>query len=295
LSEGKKNEGRRALGKGLGALIPGAGAQGRPAAGPREYLLCPVDRIHPDPGQPRSTFDQTSLNELAESIREQGVIQPLIVRRDRDGYVLIAGERRWRAAQLAGLKEVHVVIKEATDKEALLMALIENLHREDLNPIDEATNYQRLIDEHGLNQNDVAARLGRNRSTISNSLRLLGLPPEVRGMVLDGALSEGHARALLQAGSAQAICALARKIVAAGLSVREAERRARAAAQGSAKGRSGTAAKGGQSAQVRSLAERLQRALGARVVIADRRGKGRLEIHYTSYEELDAILDKILR
>jgi ParB family chromosome partitioning protein len=293
LSEGKKNEGRRALGKGLGALIPGAGAQGRTAAGPREYLLCSIDRIRPDPGQPRSKFDPTSLNELAESIREQGVIQPLIVRRDRDGYVLIAGERRWRAAQLAGLKEVHVVIKEATDKEALLMGLIENLHREDLNPIDEATNYQRLIDDHALSQNDVAARLGRDRSTISNSLRLLGLPPEVRGMVLDGALSEGHARALLQAGSAQAICALARKIVAGGLSVREAERRARAT-QSAAEPKGG-AAKAGQSAQVRNLGERLQRALGARVVVADRRGKGRLEIHYTSYAELDAILDKILR
>ncbi|MCK9463857.1 MAG: ParB/RepB/Spo0J family partition protein, partial [Proteobacteria bacterium] len=188
----------------------------------------------------------------------------------------------------------HVVIKEATDKEALLMGLIENLHREDLNPIDEAVNYQRLIDEHGLTQNEVAARLGRDRSTIGNSLRLLGLPPEVRAMVLDRALTEGHARALLQAGSAQAMCALARRIVAGGLSVREAERRARAA-QGAGKAKGGAAAKAGQSAQVRNLGERLQRALGARVVIADRKGKGRLEIHYTSYAELDAILDKILR
>ena len=295
MTERKKIEGRRALGKGLESLIPGAGAQGRPAAGPRDYLLCPIDRVRPDPGQPRSKFDPASLNELAESIREQGVIQPIVVRRDRDGYVIIAGERRWRAAQLAGLKEVHVVIKEATDREALLMGLIENLHREDLNPIDEATNYQRLIDEHGFSQNDVAARLGRNRSTISNSLRLLGLPPEVRAMVLDGVLSEGHARALLQAGSAPAIIVLARKIAAGGLSVREAERRARAVAQDAGKAKGGTAAKPGQSAQVRSLAERLQRALGAKVIIADRRGKGRLEIHYTSYAELDAILDKILR
>jgi len=208
--------------------------------------------------------------------------------------VIIAGEPRWRAAQLAGLKEVHVVIKEATDKEALLIGLIENLHREDLNPIDEALNYQRLIDEHGLTQNEVATRLGRDRSTISNSLRLLGLPPEVRGMVLDGALTEGHARALLQAGSAQAICALARKIAAKGLSVREAERQARSVSRG-AKGKGATVVKTGPSAQVRSLSERLQRSLGARVVIADRKGKGRLEIHYTSYAELDAILDKILR
>ena len=295
MTERKKIEGRRALGKGLEALIPGAGAQGRTAAAPREYFLCPVDRIHPDPGQPRHKIDKDSLRELVESIREKGVIQPLIVRRDRDGYVLIAGERRWRAAQLAGLKEVHVVIKEATNKEAFEMALVENLHREDLNPIEEAEAYQRLIAEHGLTQHEVAARLGRDRSTIGNSLRLLGLPPEVRGMVLDGDLSEGHARALLQAGSAQAICALARKIAAGGLSVREAERMARAAAQGAANPKGGAPAKPAQSAQVRSLAERLQRALGARVVIADRRGKGRLEIHYTSYAELDAILDKILR
>jgi ParB family chromosome partitioning protein len=294
LNDRGKGEGRRALGKGLEALIPGAGAPGRGAAPSREFLLCSVDRIRPDPAQPRSKFDPASLAELAESIREAGVIQPLIVRRDRDGYILIAGERRWRAAQLAGLKEVQVVIKEATDKEALLMALIENLHREDLNPIDEAVNYQRLIDEHGLTQNEVAERLGRDRSTIGNRLRLLGLPPEVRAMVLDGALTEGHARALLQAGSAQAICSLARKIAAGGLSVREAERRARAL-QSAAKSKGAPAIKAGPSAQVRSLAERLQRALGARVVIADRRGKGRLEIHYTSYAELDAILDKILR
>jgi ParB family chromosome partitioning protein len=174
------------------------------------------------------------------------------------------------------------------------MALVENLHREDLNPIEEAEAYQRLIAEHGLTQVEVATRIGRDRSTISNSLRLLGLPPEVRGMVLDGDLTEGHARALLQAGSAQAICALARKVAAKGLSVREVERQARAVAKGG-KGKGAAPAKAGQSAQVRSLSERLQRALGARVVIADRNGKGRLEIHYTSYAELDAILDKILR
>jgi len=290
-----KNEGRRALGKGLEALIPGAGSAARPAIAPREYFQCPVDRIQPDPDQPRRKFDPAALNELVESIRGQGVIQPLIVRRLRDGYVLIAGERRWRAAQLAGLKEVPVVIKDATDKEAFEMALVENLQREDLNPIEEAEAYKRLIEEHGYTQVEVAERIGRDRSTVSNSLRLLGLPTEVRGMVLDGELTEGHARALLQAGSAQAITSLAKKVAARGLSVREAERAARTVSSGASGKGKAVPAKPEKSAQVRTLTERLQRALGAKVVIADRRGKGRLEIHYTSYEELDAILDKILR
>jgi ParB family transcriptional regulator, chromosome partitioning protein len=291
-----KNEGRRALGKGLEALIPGAGAPGRPPASPREYFQCPVDRIQPDPDQPRRKFDKDALDELVESIRGQGVIQPLIVRRQRDGYVLIAGERRWRAAQLAGLKEVPVVIKEATAKEAFEMALVENLQREDLNPIEEAEAYKRLIDEHGYTQTEVADRIGRDRSTVTNSLRLLGLPAEVRGMVLDGELTEGHARALLQAGAAGAITALAKKVVARGMSVREAERQARAASSVSAKGQRAGGAKAAEpSAQVRNLEERLRRALGAKAVIADRRGKGRVEIHYTSYEELDTILEKILR
>ncbi|MFO8073554.1 MAG: ParB/RepB/Spo0J family partition protein [Polyangia bacterium] len=290
----ERGKGRRALGKGLGALIPGAGAQGS-GSGRREFFVCPVDRIHPREKQPRRTFDKAALEELVASIREQGVIQPLVVRRLGDGYELIAGERRWRAAQLAGLIDVPVVIKDVSDVEAFEMALVENLQREDLNPIEEAEAYSRLLEEHGYGQSELASRIGRDRSTVSNSLRLLKLPREARRLVAESRLSEGHARALLQAGSAGAINALARRAAEQGWSVRETERRARAR-EGSRSSKNKTKKGAGEvSPQVRALTAKLERALGARVRIADRKGEGRLEILYTSYEELDGILDKILR
>jgi len=288
----ERSKGRRALGKGLGALIPGAGKGG--AAG-RDYFLCPVDRISRQADQPRKSYDKQALEQLVESIRERGVIQPLVVRRKGDGYELIAGERRWRAAQLAGLFDVPVVIKDVTDAEAFELALIENLQREDLNPLEEAAAFQQMIDTSGYTQAEVADRIGRDRTTVTNRLRLLGLPKAVKQLVLDGQLSEGHARALLQAGSAQAVAALARKVVADGLSVRETERRARQLSRGGGKAAASKAARAALSPQVRSLVERLQRALGARVRLLDSKGKGKLEITYTSYEELDSILDRILK
>lgn len=290
----ERPRGRQALGKGLGALIPGADAG--PVSAPREYLRCAVERIRPQPGQARRRFDKGALEALAETIREHGLLQPLVVRRTGDGYELIAGERRWRAAQLAGLAEVPVVVKDVTDSEAFVMGLIENLHREDLNPIEEAEGYSRLIEDHGLSQSDLSARLGRDRSTISNSLRLLKLPEDVRTMVIEGALSEGHARALLQAPTSAAMITLARKVTALGWSVRATEREARQAAGQVGGAKPGKrAGKPAASAQVRSLTERLERALGARVRIDDRQGQGELRITYTSYDELDGILDRILR
>lgn len=287
----KTNKGRRALGKGLGALIPGAGAAA-PASANREYFLCPVERICPQPGQPRKYFDDEELAGLVESIKEQGIIQPVLVRRRNqgDGYELIAGERRWRAAQLAGLKELPVVVKEAGATAAFEMALVENIQRQDLNPIEEAEAIKRLIDEHGYTQDEVATRIGRNRVTVTNCLRLLGLPPEVRTMVIEGELSEGHARALLQSPSPQKMIALARTVKAQKLSVRDTERRARA--QAATKSDAPPAEK---SPEIKSLIEKLQRALGARVDIRDNKGKGRLEITYTSYDELDGILNRIFR
>jgi ParB family chromosome partitioning protein len=231
-----------------------------------------------------------------ESIREQGVIQPVVVRRrtNGDGYELIAGERRWKAAQLAGLKELQVVLKEASTSSALEMALVENIQREDLNPIEEAEAFKRLIDEHSYTQAELAKRIGRDRSTIANSLRLLGLPTEVRGMVINGLLTEGHARAILQANNTTNMVSLARLVASKSFSVRETERRARmtSATTNSENAKTKSAA---ASQEVRSLVERLQRALGARVKIVDRKGKGRMEIAYTSYDELDRILDKILK
>ncbi len=288
-----RGKGRRALGKGLGALIPGAETT-RPTRPNRDYFTCPIEQVHPQPDQPRQQFDQEALGGLVDSIREQGVIQPPIVRRrnGQEGFELIAGERRWRAAQLAGLKELPVVVKEASPAEAFEMALVENIQREDLNPIEEAEAFKRLIDEHSYTQSEVASRVGRDRSTVTNSLRLLGLPPDVRALVIDNLLTEGHARALLQAGTATRISILARKAIAKKWSVRETEKQARLSAQGPVtKPAANTET---QSAQLRSLTEKLQRALGSKVKIADKKGKGRLEISYTSYEELDRILNKIL-
>ena len=286
----KQSNKRKALGKGLGALIPGAGTTSTPA-GPanRGYMLCPIERIHPQSGQPRQHFDEEQLSGLVSSIKEQGIIQPAIVRRREkgDGYELIAGERRWRAAQLAGLKELPVVVKDVDPLDAFEMALVENIQREDLNPIEEAEAIKRLIDEHGYTQEEVASRIGRQRVTVTNCLRLLGLPDTVRGMVIEGALSEGHARALLQASTPAKMVALARVVKAKGLSVRETERRARA---DSAPKKVETKEK---SPEVVSLIEKLQRSLGARVDIKDTKGKGRIEITYMSYDELDGILNRI--
>ena len=176
----KQSKGRKALGKGLGALIPGAGSKGGSPQS-RNYLVCPIERIHPQPGQPRKYFDDEQLALLVESIREQGVIQPPLVRRRNvdSEFELIAGERRWRAAQLAGLKELPVVVRDASPAEAFEMALVENIQREDLNPIEEAEAIKRLIDEHGYTQDEVASRIGRQRVTVTNCLRLLGLPDDV--------------------------------------------------------------------------------------------------------------------
>ncbi len=287
----KLNKGRRALGKGLGALIPGASSPAGNSAN-KEYFLCPVERIHPQPGQPRRYFDDEKLEGLVASIKEQGVIQPALVRRrdNGDGYELIAGERRWRAAQLAGLKELPVVIKDAGPASAFEMALVENIQRQDLNPIEEAEAIKRLIDEHGYTQDEAAVRIGRQRVTVTNCLRLLGLPIEVRNMVIQGELSEGHARAILQSPTPEKMIALARAVKAKKLSVRDTERKARQQAVGKIERTSEE-----QSPEVKSLIEKLQRALGARVDIKDSKGKGKVEITYTSYDELDGILDRILR
>jgi ParB family chromosome partitioning protein len=242
-------------------------------------------------------FDKEAMDQLVASIREQGIIQPLIVRSIAgDMYELIAGERRWRAAQLAGLKEVPVLIKDASEAQAFEMALVENIQREDLNAIEEAEAIRRLIEEHQYTQAQVATRIGRDRSTISNSLRLLNLPLDVKQMVLDRRLTEGHARAVLQAGTESNMLTLAKMVVTRGLSVRETEHQARTIVNSPA--RATTAAAKvikPQSPQVKALIEKLQRALNARVDIRDSGGKGRLEISYTSYEELDGIIDRILR
>jgi ParB family chromosome partitioning protein len=300
---------RRALGRGLDALIPGGAPAAEPAPRPapapapapsakRDYFLCAIEDLHPSPEQPRHLFDEGSLNELASSIRAQGVITPLIVRErpkaEGGGYWLIAGERRWRAAQRAGLREVPVILRDSTRARALEAALIDNIQRVDLNPIEEAEGYKRLSEELGYTQEQIAERVGKDRATVANALRLLKLPPSVRDLVQKGALSMGHARALLGLDEAAAIERCAVKVVARSLSVRAAEelvRRERG--EGPVKP---VAAAPEKSAIVKDLEQKLTRSLGAKVAVHDRgNGKGgRIEIDYADLDDLDRLLDRLL-
>jgi ParB family transcriptional regulator, chromosome partitioning protein len=285
---------RRALGRGLDALLP-SGATPQPAA-PRETTSARIEELHPTDGQPRRIFDDARLEELAQSIRELGVLEPILVRkRSTGGFHIIAGERRWRAAQRAGLHDVPVFVKELSDAEAFEAALVENLQREDLNPIETARAFQRLIDEHGHTQETVAQRLGKDRSTVSNSLRLLKLPEGVLEMVEQSQLSEGHGRALLVAGDPHTMLKLARSAIEKSWSVRETEKAARFAADiAKAKEKGKEAPEKGKSPNTRDLETRLSRSLGAKVNVADRNGKGNLQIQFTSYDELDRLLERLL-
>jgi ParB family chromosome partitioning protein len=300
------SEKRKALGRGLAALLPGASAPApaTPISEPVRTMMprglgdglrtVPVEEVHPSATQPRKSFDDARLQELAESIRAQGIIQPLVVRvREGGGFELIAGERRWRAAQRAGLHEVPVVVREIAADRAFEMALVENLQREDLNPIEEAEGYQRLVSEYGYTQESLASRVGKERSTVANALRLLKLPAPVRTLVVGGQLGMGHARALLGLEAEAAIERLARQTVSRGLSVRQVEtlvRREREPAKDEA---AGTPAR--QSSAARDLTERLQRALVTKVkLVEEGQGRGKIEIHYGSLDELDAILARIL-
>jgi ParB family chromosome partitioning protein len=284
---------RRALGRGLDALLPATSpAQGY---GDRNVFICPIERIVPQGGQPRQHFDSDRLDDLAQSIREHGLIEPLVVRRTAgtDKFELIAGERRWRALQRAGVREALVVVKEVSEAGAYELALIENVQREDLNPIELAEAYERLMTDHGYTQEALAARIGKDRTTIANALRLIKLPPRVRAKVIAGELSEGHARALLGAGDAASIEQLAERVSRAGLSVRATEALVRARA-GRKAGSGKSPPFAGSGASVRDLQLRLTRALGTRVHLRDRGNKGEVAIPYGDLDALDRILDKLL-
>jgi ParB family chromosome partitioning protein len=300
MSKKKGAKGRKALGRGLSALLPDP-AHDTPQPAPTLHtpkaesgqglLEVEVERIRPGI-QPRKTFAQNSLVELADSIKKQGLLQPLLVRQSNSRFVLIAGERRWRAAKLAGLHTVPVVVKEATEAQAFELALVENVQRQDLNPIEEAEAYRRLIDEYAYTQEQAAARVGRDRSTVTNALRLLRLPAAVRRLVADGALSGGHARALLSLSDPKQIKALADRIVRQGLSVRQTEK----LVQSPKKKKKATQSEPVKTAAVRDLEERLQRSMKTRVRLRDRgKGNGRIEIEYNSLDELDRLLDVLLR
>jgi ParB family chromosome partitioning protein len=284
---------RRALGRGLDALLPAAPATA--AYGDRSVFVCPLEKIVPQNGQPRQHFDARKLDELAQSIREHGLVEPLVVRKvagQADKFELVAGERRWRALQRAGVHEALVVVKDVSAKEAFELALIENVQREELNPIELAEAFDRLVREHGYSQEALADRVGKDRTTIANALRLLKLPPAVRARVIDGELSEGHARALLGAGSSAAIEELADRVRRGRLSVRATEALVR---QSTTKARAeGSAPSEPKSPGIRDLEGRLTRALGTKVEVRDRGNKGEIAISYTDLDALDRILDKLL-
>jgi len=282
---------RTALGRGLGALIPDGDDRATlaPSTGVREL---PIEHIEANPEQPRTRFDEDRLEELAASLGRHGVIQPVVVRATPGGgYRLIAGERRLRAARLAGLEMIPAIIRDVDEGVGLEIALVENLQREDLDPIDEAHGYEALMEVSGLSQAEVADRVGKNRSTVSNSLRLLDLALEIQDMISSSALSAGHGRAILAAGDAAAQRKLADRIVTRGLSVREAE----ALARGTLKRRKKSTPRRTQADPVlRDVEERLQRMLGTQVRIDKAGTEGTIRIEFYSQEELDQLLDTLL-
>jgi ParB family chromosome partitioning protein len=251
-------------------------------------------RVRPCPFQPRKDFTPEALQELTDSIREQGIIQPLIVRAQGDGYELIAGERRWRAAQRAGLTEVPVIVREADDREVLELALIENLQRENLNPLEEAQGYAELTEKHQLRQEDVALKVGKSRAVVANALRLLKLPAEVQGYVRDGRLSVGHAKAILALNSAPEQSLASERVLKQGLNVRQTEalvahlQQQMAATPGHRANGSGTPIV--PDVHVANLENKLRERLGTKVQLRYRQGKGALDIRFYSDDELERIL-----
>ncbi len=288
----------RGLGRGLDALLPARQAPAAatsapgPSYGEGNVFQCAIEKIKPQPGQPRQHFDDAELNELTQSIREHGIIEPLVVRRrgQLDEFELIAGERRWRAAQRAGLRQVLVVVRDVSAKEAFELALIENIQRADLDPIEFAQALERLMQDNTYTQEQLAERVGKDRSTVANALRLLKLPGRVRSLVISGQLSEGHARALLGAPDELAIATLADKVVKGRLSVRQTEALVRAAK--AAKGAPGKSR--GKSPATRDLEMRLERKLGTKCEVRDRDGRGEITVKYASLDELDRLLDLLL-
>jgi ParB family chromosome partitioning protein len=282
---------KRGLGKGLAALIPTAPEAVREIQQGNAAREISVERITPSPFQPRRTFDEAKIDELAASIRNQGIIQPLVVRPRGDGFELIAGERRWRAALKAGLLRVPVVVRDASDHEALQLALVENLQREDLNPIEEASGYRRLQEEFHWSQEEMAEKVGKSRPAIANSLRLLTLPGEVQQEVAAGKLPAGQARALLGLHTEPLILSACREVVAKGLSTRETEKMVRFLLMGRKRRRSLPLL----DPDLRSIVENLQRTLGTRVRLLPkaRSARGKIEIEYYTSADLERIIQTI--
>ena len=284
-------EKRPALGRGLSALIPEAPVTAAPAPAAAERALdIDIDLLRPNRFQPRTVMDDARIEELSRSIKAQGVIQPIVVRKAEKGYEIIAGERRWRASQMAGLLKVPVVVRDIPEDRLLAVALIENIQREDLNPIEEAMAYRRLADEYNMTQDQISDAVGKDRSTVSNVMRLLKLPREVRENVGAGALSMGHARALLSLPDEAAQLQLSREVVSRNLSVRETEGMVKKAVD-PAKPREEPQ----KDVHTRAAEEKLRFALGTRVRIVRKGKAGRIEVDFTSEDELHRLYEQLTR
>ena len=296
MSESSLGVKRRALGRGLGALIREAPAPATPSADRRVSIA----EIRPNPRQPRRYFDEERLAELAESIRQQGILQPLVVRKVDDGYELIVGERRFRAAQRAGLDRVPVIVRDVTDAASLEMALVENIQREELTPIEEALAYRQLMEEFRLTQEDVANRVGKSRPVVTNLLRILNLPEDIKEEVDRGTITVGHARALLVLDTPEQQQEMARTIMRQGLSVRETETLVTRRPEAVASGPSPSTPIGPQPQarvdihiHVSALEEDLMRSLGTKVRLLPKKKGGRIEIEYYSNEELEGLVRRL--
>ena len=279
----------KGLGKGLGALL---GDFSEEPANESAYRLLPIYKVEPNPDQPRHDFDEEELQALSESISVHGVIQPLTVREMPNGYYqIIAGERRWRAARMANISDVPVIVVEADDKKAMELALIENLQRQDLNPVEEALGYQSLIEEYGLTQEEAASRVGKSRPAVANALRLLGLCPEVLELLKSGAISAGHARAVLTLKTEKQQAEAAKKIIALSLSVRQAETLCKNMGKP-------PAPKKEPVFEVNYVAEcekNLSKHLGRGVKIVNGKRKGRFELEFYGEEDLQKLLDALMK
>lgn len=279
----------KGLGKGLGALL---GDFSEEPASDSAYRLLPIYKVEPNPDQPRHDFDEEELQALSESISVHGVIQPLTVREMSNGYYqIIAGERRWRAARMANISDVPVIVVEADDKKAMELALIENLQRQDLNPVEEALGYQSLIEEYGLTQEEAASRVGKSRPAVANALRLLGLCPEVLDMLKSGSISAGHARAVLTLKTEKQQVEAAKKIIALSLSVRQAETLCKNMGKP-------PASKKEPVFEVNYVAEcekNLSKHLGRGVKIVNGKRKGRFELEFYGEEDLQKLLDALMK
>jgi len=282
---GSKKTKKLVLGRGLDALLPDI----EPMEDiPKEYFTCDIGLIQPNRYQPRLRFSDNELEEMARSIHQQGIIQPLLVRKDSNGYELIAGERRLRAAKKAGLKQVPVLVKTITDTDMLEMSIVENVQRSDLNPIEEAEAYHRLITEFGLTQDQAAERVGKSRSAVANFLRLRQLPEQIKTSIMDGALSMGHARALLGTATSAQLNAVFKTVISKGLSVRETERlikRLKAEKERPKKPISSS-----EQRYFSDLADDLSGRFGTKVQIKKRGQKGKVEIEFYSNDDLDRLL-----